>query len=185
MVENCIHAANAFYLLSYIARDVLWLRILTCGGLLMGTVFFSCQAAPMYGPTAWHLLFVLINVVQIYRIVQERKRLVLTDEQRAMAEASFNSLSHPEMLTLLTRAICSPTACLPDLRRAARLPLSEEEQIVRDVALRSMSRQEMVHLLVRRLWHPLRWMNPKSWRFRRSVRTGNTPVETDESGTPR
>jgi hypothetical protein len=169
VVDCCIHCANLFYLASFLAGDILWLRLLTCCGLGLGVVFFSCQATPMYGPAAWHVLFLLINVVQIGRLVQERRRMTLTPEQQAVAEAAFNDLSRDEMLTLVTRAMCHPAACLPDLRRAARLPLSEDQRVVRDIAFRSLSRPELVNLLARRLWRYLRWVNPVYWRLRQDA----------------
>jgi hypothetical protein len=172
VIEYCLHLANLFYLGSFLARDMLWLRLLTCGGLLLGVVFFSCQAAPMYGPAAWHVLFLLINVAQICRLVRERRRMIVTIEQHAVAQAAFNDLSRDEMLTLLTRAMCSPTKCLPNLRRAARLPLSEDERVVRDLALRGLCRTEIVYLLAQRLSRYVRWMNPVRWRVRRQSQVG-------------
>jgi hypothetical protein len=174
VIQYCLHVANIFYLGSFLARDMLWLRLLTCGGLLLGVVFFSCQAAPMYGPAAWHVVFLLINVVQICRLVRERRRMMLTIEQHAVAQAAFNDLSRDEMLTLLTRAMCSPTKCLPDLRRAARLPLSDDERIVRDLALRGLCRTEIVYLLAHRLSRYVRWMNPVRWRLRRPPRAAGS-----------
>jgi hypothetical protein len=164
VVEYCLHAANLLYLGSFLTRDMLWLRLLTCCGLGLGAAYFSCQAAPMYGPAAWHVTFLLINAVQIGRLIRERRRLALTPEQQAVARAAFAGLSHDEMLTLLTRALCAPAKCVPDLRRAARLPLSEDERVVRDVAFRGLSRPELMVLLVRRLWRQLRWVAPPRWR---------------------
>ena len=164
MVESCLHAANILYLGSFLTRDMLWLRLLTCCGLALGATYFSCQAAPMYGPAAWHVAFLVINGVQIVRLVRERRRLTLSAEQEAVARAAFADLSREEMLTLLTRALCTPGKCVPDLRRAARLPLTEDERVVRDVALSGLSRAELVNLLARRLWQSLRRVNPARWR---------------------
>lgn len=164
MLESCLHVANLLYLGSFLTRDMLWLRALTCCGLGLGAAYFSCQPAPMYGPTAWHLAFLLINIIQIGRLIRERRRMTLSAEQQAVARAAFADLSRAEMLTLLTWALCAPDKCLPDLRRAARLPLSEDEQVVRDMALSGLSRSELVNLLARRLWRSLRWVSPVPWR---------------------
>jgi hypothetical protein len=169
LIESCIHVANIFYLVSFVTRDMLWLRILTCCGLVLGLAFFSCQAAPMYGPTLWHLVFLLINLVQLRRLVQERRRLNLSKERERLAEAAFQDLSRDEMLNLLTRAMCAQAEGLPDLRQAARQPLSEDQQVVRDIAFRGLSRKDLVNLLTRRLWRSLRWVNPTRWRFRRAA----------------
>lgn len=160
MVESCLHAANLLYLGSFLTRDMLWLRVLTCCGLGLGATYFTCQAAPMYGPAAWHVAFLAINAVQIGRLVRERRRMTLSAEQAAVARAAFDDLSRDEMLTLLTRALCAPGQCGPDLRRAARLPLTADERVVRDVALSGLSRAELMNLLARRLWQTLRRVNP-------------------------
>jgi hypothetical protein len=184
LVDCCIHFSNICYLVSFLTRDMLWLRILTCCGLVLGLVFFSCQPAPMYGPTAWHVGFLLINGVQICRLVQERRRLNLSKERERLAEVAFKDLSRDEMLNLLTRAMCAQADRLPDLDRAARLPLSEDEQVVRDIAFRGLSRKDLVNLLTRRLWHSLRWVNPVRWRFKRAARPPRHDGSPDPIGAP-
>src|SRR5207253_771370 len=87
VVESCLHAANLLYLASFLTRDMLWLRVLTCCGLGLGAAYFSCQAAPMYGPAAWHVAFLLINALQIRRLMRERGRMTLSAEQQAVARA--------------------------------------------------------------------------------------------------
>ena len=167
MYDWCIHAANILYLVSYLTRDIMWLRILTCGGLLLGIVFFTCQPVPLYGPCVWQVLFLGINLVQIRRLIHERRRVKLSEERERFAREAFKDLSRDEMLNLLTRAMCAQAEKLPDLRKAAREPLSEDEQIVRDIAFRGLSKKELLNLLTRRLWNSLWWVNPTNWRFRR------------------
>jgi Popeye protein conserved region len=168
LADWCIHAANILYLVSYLTRDMLWLRLLTCCGLALGIVFFTCQPAPLYGPCVWQVLFFGINLVQIRRLLQERRRVKLSEDRQRVAEEAFRDLSRDEMLNLLTRAMCAQAEKLPDLHQAAREPLSEDEQIVRDIAFRGLSKKELLNLLTRRLWKSLWWVNPARWRLRRS-----------------
>src|SRR4051812_6482895 len=72
LVDLCIRLANVVYLLSFLVRDMLHLRVLTCVGLMLGIVFFTCQPMPLYGPSIWHVVFLVINAVQIRRLVLER-----------------------------------------------------------------------------------------------------------------
>ena len=73
MTDVCIHIANLFYLASFVGRDILFLRLLTVCGLLFGIVFFTtCQKDPMYGPTFWHVVFLVINVFWIVRLIRQR-----------------------------------------------------------------------------------------------------------------
>ena len=179
VAEWTIHAANLIYLASYLTRDMMWLRLLTCCGLALGIMFFALQPIPLYGPCCWQVLFFGINLLQIRRLVQERRRVKLSEEREQIAREAFKDLSRDEMLNLLTRAMCAQAEKLPDLRQAAREPLSEDEAIVRDIAFRGLSNKELLNLLTRRLWTSLWWMNPARWRLRR------TDVITPPAGSDR
>ena len=73
MTDYCIHIANLFYLASFAARDILWLRFLTCFGLVFGIVFFNtCHSDPMYGPMFWHFVFLGINAYRIVALMRDR-----------------------------------------------------------------------------------------------------------------
>ena len=175
MYDWCIHVANMLYLVSFLTRDMMWLRILTCAGLAFGIVFFTCQPAPLYGPCVWQVVFLGINLVQIRRLVHERQRVKLSEERERVAQEAFKDLSRDEMLNLLTRAMCAQAEKMPDLRTAARQPLSEDESIVRDIAFRGLSKKELVNLLTRRLWKSLWWVNPIRWRLRTKTSPPLTP----------
>lgn len=162
MVQLCLHTANLLYLASFIARDMLWLRILTCAGLLFGIVFFSCQPMPLYGPAAWHVVFLAINVVQIRQLVCERRQLALPAEQERLARAAFQDLSRNELLALLSRAMCESPDLLDPISAGGR-PLTDEERALRDIAFCRLSRAELLNLLTRRLWRALKRLNPARW----------------------
>ena len=163
MVELCIHVANVLYLVSFLGRDMLWLRILTCGGLLLGIVFFSCQAAPMYGPTAWHVLFLGINLFQIRQLVLERRRLMLSRKQERIAEAAFHDLSRDELLNLLTRVMsqnAEPPKSPQDIHEACQQPLTKPEGVLRDIAFSHLSRGDLLNLLTRKMWTAIVRLKP-------------------------
>jgi hypothetical protein len=167
LADLCIHLANVLYLGSFLGRDMLWLRLLTCGGLSLGIVFFTCQPAPMYGPTAWHVAFLAINAFQIWQLVLERRRLQLSGKQERVGEAAFHDLSREELLTLLTRAMSgnanSPQG-LPDIRQACQQPLTKQEEVLRDIAFSRLSRGELLNLLTRKMWNSIVRMYPAWWR---------------------
>ena len=172
MVDLCIHVANVLYLASFLGRDMLWLRILTCGGLVLGVVFFSCQPAPMYGPTGWHVLFLFINAVQIRRLIVERRRLMLTTKQERIGEATFNDLSREELLTLLTHVMSQavePPKSPDDIQETCHQPLSKQEGVLRDLAFNHLSRADILNLLTRRMWNAIVRLKPTRTRGDRRV----------------
>ena len=163
MIDSCLHVANVLYLASFLGRDMLWLRILTCAGLLLGVVFFSCQAAPMYGPTGWHVLFLVINGVQIRRLIAERRRLMLTAKQERIGDATFHDLSREELLNLLTHIMSQsvePPESTNDIQETCHQPLSKQEGVLRDLAFNHLSRADILNLLTRRMWKAIVRLTP-------------------------
>ncbi len=71
--DLCIHVANIVYLGSYLVRDVLWLRILTVCGLSLAVAFFCMRLNPTSAPVFWHAVFVGVNIVQIGRLMRQRR----------------------------------------------------------------------------------------------------------------
>jgi Popeye protein conserved region len=163
LVELCIHIANIFYLASFLVRDIFWLRIFTCIGLVLGVIFFTCQSNPLYGPTVWHVLFLAINTLQIWRLIVERRKRMLPIEQQRIAEKAFREMSRDQLLTLLTRSMCERPEGIRDLEQVIRKPLSEDERLVRDLAFSHLSRKDLLNLLTRRLWQFLKRLNPVHW----------------------
>ncbi len=177
VVDLCIHAANLFYLASFLGRDMLWLRASRVAGLVLGVVFFSCQKTPMYGPTAWHLVFLAINGLQILRLVSERRQLRLPEEQAKFGEARFGGLSREELLALLTRVTSEGASGDLAISVPGELPLGRDEMVLRDLAFRHLTRQEIVNLLTRRVWHDLRQKKLARWRWRRLHGRGKSGEE--------
>jgi hypothetical protein len=172
VVELCIHAANVFYLVSYLVRDMLWLRLLTCSGLALGILYFTFLSHPMYGPCVWQVVFLAINLWQIRQLVLERRRLKLSREEEAVGEAAFEELSREEMLTLLTRVMYENPTHITSIHRASRKELTPEEKVLRDIAFRGLSRKEMLNLLTRKLWGSMKRINPAAWVKRRNTAGG-------------
>ena len=172
----CIHAANVCYLLSYLGRDMLWLRILTCLGLSLGIVFFTCGSVPMFGPTAWQVTFLGINLVQIARLVKHRERVRLNEEEAALSAAAFEHLTREELADLLTRSVRVGTRQVPESDNPTDLiegDLTEDEEVLRDMAFGGLSRGELLNLVTRRFHGTVYHLTPsrvRSWTRKRRRR---------------
>ena len=175
MVELCLHIANVVYLASFLGRDMLHLRILTCVGLVLGIVFFSCQATPLYGPTIWHLVFLGINSFQIVRLVLDRRKLALSREQERFGEAAFLDLSREELLNLLSHAMYERPDREWDIRQIGQTPLSQDEIVLRDLAFSNLTRKELLNLLTRRLWHSVARRAPSRRKWKRGESSRSKP----------
>ena len=178
MVESCIHIANILYLFSYLGRDMLWLRVLTCGGLVLGLLFFTCQPTPLYGPSVWHMVFLVINGYQIRSLLVQRRQQMLTEEQERLGEAAFHDLSRDELLTLLTHVTYEKPRTLTSLRQICEQQLTQDERVLRDLAFAGLSRGDLLNLLTRRMWNFLRRGTPGRWGRPRQANRGRGSTDS-------
>ncbi len=102
-MSPAFHVANVLFLLSYLVRDILWLRLLSVLAqlaLLVGTVL--TPGHPL-DAMAWNTLFLIINVVRIYLLILERRPVKLTEHEAHLWELVFRSLTPRELKALLAR----------------------------------------------------------------------------------
>ena len=76
-MEALVYAANILYLLSYMVRDILHLRLLTIVAACCLVTYFYNQAEPLMTVVCWNVFFVGLNALQLARIIRERRN---TDE---------------------------------------------------------------------------------------------------------
>jgi hypothetical protein len=71
-MESLVYAANILYLLSYLVRDILLLRMFTIIAACCLVTYFYNQAEPLMTVVYWNLFFVAMNAMQLTFIVRER-----------------------------------------------------------------------------------------------------------------
>lgn len=96
-----IHAANVLYLVSYVLKDILWLRIVACVGSLCVLVAIALQPNPVLEAVAWNVLFFVINVVQIKILLVERRPVTLAKDEQRLHRLVFQSLRPRDLAKLL------------------------------------------------------------------------------------
>ncbi len=112
-MQYFVHAANLLFLAMYLVRDILWLRVIA---VLAGVTLYPYQvwitphglwdADPLAAaaPLLWNTLFNAINIVQLKRLIVERRPVRLSQTERDLYEAVFGRLSPREFLRLLAAA---------------------------------------------------------------------------------
>ena len=95
-MDYLIHVANVLFLLSYLVRDILWLRLLTI--VAIGSLLPYYAGNGLYPPIYWNSVFIAINVYQIYRLLMERRPVRLTLEQQRLYRLGFDRLPPREPL---------------------------------------------------------------------------------------
>src|SRR5580698_1223098 len=99
-----IHAANVLFLVAYMVRDILWLRILTVIATLCLIPYYFTRPEPMMVPIYWSLVFAVLNVYWIVRLFLERAPMKLSADEQRLCELVFRTMSPREMITLLKLA---------------------------------------------------------------------------------
>jgi hypothetical protein len=108
-VDLLFHVANVLYLIAYMVRDVLWLRVLTVAGAFCLMPFYYFRAEPLLAPLYWTLLFTALNLYWIVRLLMERAPKKLTAEERKLYDLVFRTMSSREMIRLLKIATWQQT----------------------------------------------------------------------------
>ncbi len=73
-MDILICVANGLYLLSYVMKDILRLRVLTVVAASFLVVYFYFQPVAMMTAIYWNLFFIALNLYQIARIVSVHVR---------------------------------------------------------------------------------------------------------------
>jgi hypothetical protein len=99
---HLIHVANLLLLLSFLVRDILWLRLLNVAAGFAFISYFATATPVVWAPVAWNVLFQVINFVQIGRLLHERRPVRLAAEDLALYLLAFRGLTPREFSRLLS-----------------------------------------------------------------------------------
>jgi hypothetical protein len=100
-MDVLIHSANVIYLVSYVMRDILWLRIFTVVAASCLIFYFCFRPEPLLAPVYWNLLFIALNLYWIVRLLLERRPVRLTEEEQELCRLVFGTVTPREMINLL------------------------------------------------------------------------------------
>jgi len=88
-------------LLSFLARDILWLRVLSILAGLLFIAFYLGMAEPIWSGVAWNVLFISINLFHIVGIVRERQPVQLSDTELRLRDLVFAALDPRDLRRLV------------------------------------------------------------------------------------
>ncbi len=89
-MEVFLHAGNVLYVVSYSVRDILTLRVLTVVAILSLIGYYVTSG--QWTALAWSVLFTAVNVVQMWRLLLERRPVKLDLEERRLHGLAFSSV---------------------------------------------------------------------------------------------
>jgi hypothetical protein len=98
------HIAYAIIAVSYLLTNIFWLRVAAVIGIVFEIVYFLLSGSPVWTSIAWDTAFILINLVQVGRLLSDRLSLRLTADQRAFLAPIVGQLDKAQIAQLLRTA---------------------------------------------------------------------------------
>ena len=98
------HLAYAIIAISYLLTNIFWLRVAAVIGISLEIVYFLLSGSPVWTSIVWDTLFILINLVQVVRLLRDRLSLKLTADQRAFLAPIVGDLDKAQIAQLLRTA---------------------------------------------------------------------------------
>ncbi len=99
MIDVLLHVANVLYLVSYLVRDILWLRFVTIIAIVTLMPYYFANGLML--PVIWSVVFLLINVYQIYILLLQRRPVQLDARQQRLYQRVFRTLTPRDFLGLV------------------------------------------------------------------------------------
>ncbi|MCJ7599475.1 MAG: cyclic nucleotide-binding domain-containing protein [Methyloceanibacter sp.] len=95
------HLSYILIAVSYWLTEIFWLRVAAVVGLSLEIVYFLMSGGDLRTGIGWDLVFIAINLYQLYRLVQDRRSLRLPEEHRALLRRAFAGLDDAQIARLL------------------------------------------------------------------------------------
>lgn len=106
MLDIAGHVAFILIALSFLVRDILWLRVLSISASIASIAYgYFAPATPLWIIIGWNVVFILLNLVQIAVLLRERRGVTFSDEERELYQSSFSRFTPVEFMRLIRIAV--------------------------------------------------------------------------------
>jgi hypothetical protein len=95
------HVSYTLIALSYWLTDIYWLRVTAVIGLFFEILYFRFSGGNMHTGIGWDVVFILINLYQIYRLVAERRMLSRVHDLHLLKQGVFAGLDDGQLARLI------------------------------------------------------------------------------------
>ena len=111
------HLSYLLIAISYWLTDIFWLRVVAVVGLSLEIVYFWHSGGDLRTGIGWDLIFIAINLYQLYRLAKDRLSLRLPEADRDLLRSAFSGLDNSQIARLL---VAESLSILPAARRWPR-----------------------------------------------------------------
>jgi len=95
------HISYLLIAISYRLTDIFWLRLVAVFGLSLEILHFWHSGGDLRTGIGWDLIFILINLYQLYRLVKDRLSLRLPEGDRELLRSVLTGLDDSQIARLL------------------------------------------------------------------------------------
>jgi hypothetical protein len=95
------HVSYILIAISYGLTNIFWLRVTACIGLFLEIAYFWLTSDQMYTGIGWNLVFIAINVYQLFWLIHYRFSLRLPEAEAASLRQAFAGLDDAQIGRLL------------------------------------------------------------------------------------
>jgi hypothetical protein len=95
------HVSYILIALSYWMTNVFWLRVIAVLGLVFEILYFRMSGGAMHTGIDWDIIFIVINLYQLFRLVVDRRRLRYMKELHLLSQGAFASLTREQLAQLV------------------------------------------------------------------------------------
>src|SRR5262245_63651368 len=111
------HLSYILIAISYWLTDIFWLRVVAVVGLSFEILYFLMSGGDLRTGIGWDLVFILINLYQLYRLVRDRLSFRLPVKERALLRKALVGLDDAQIARLLAPARSQISNLAPGLPR--------------------------------------------------------------------
>jgi len=97
-----VNLANILFALAYLVKDIFWLRMISVVACAANGVYlFIAPDKPLWWGIGWDAVFVVINVIQIWILLRDKRTVRLGPEEKEIYESVFKQCTPLEFRRLL------------------------------------------------------------------------------------
>jgi len=95
------HVSYTLIAISYWLTDIYWLRVTAVVGLFFEIIYFRVSGGNMHAGIGWDVVFILINLYQLYRLVAEKRMLARMQDVHLLKQGVFAGLEDGQLARLI------------------------------------------------------------------------------------
>jgi hypothetical protein len=95
------HLSYVLIAISYWLTDIFWLRVMAVVGLSLEIFYFALSGGDLRAGIGWDLVFIGINLYQLYRLIRDRLSLRVSEADRELLRSALPGLDDAQIARLL------------------------------------------------------------------------------------